>query len=158
MTDISQKPGDRPRHCRECKAKWLDSRTCQDDFHQALAWDFEDPGAGTVHHLTVLCYHLQHPNLYSPEGLRYAEGLLVEFLEQGKSPETVRRENSETVQNNRRNWTVTGSGHSKAEYRTLPTWTMTIRDVVSGGLGNYPARVRAWSESILKALRESENI
>ncbi len=31
----------------------------------------------------VLCYHLQHPSLYSPEGLDEAKRLLIEFLEHG---------------------------------------------------------------------------
>jgi hypothetical protein len=144
--------------CPECRAGRPDTLTCEGAFHQALAWDFENPRAGSVHHLTVLCYHLQHPSLYSPEGLKCAEGLLVEFLEKGKTPEIVRRENYETMQNNRRNWSVTRSGLNKGTYGAQPMWTMTIRDVVTGGLGNYPEKVRAWAESILRALKESGNI
>jgi hypothetical protein len=126
--------------------------------HQALARDFEDSGAGSVHHLTVLCYHLQYPSLYSPEGLRYATGLLVEFLEKMKTPEIVRRENHDTDQNSQRNRSITSSGSNKSTYGTPPMWNMTIRDVVVGGSGNYPEKVRAWAESILRALKESGNI
>jgi hypothetical protein len=141
--------------CPECRAKWSDARTCEDAFHQALTWDFEDPRAGSVHHLTVLCYHLQHPSLYSPEGLRYAKELLVEFLEKGKMPEIVRRENRETVRNSRRNWSVTSSPSVKGAHRIPPMWTMTIRDVVEEGVESYLENVRAWAKSIVKALRES---
>jgi hypothetical protein len=144
--------------CPECRTGWPDALTCEDAFHQALAWDFEDSRAGSVHHLTVLCYHLQHPSLYSSEGLKCAEGLLVEFLEKGKTPEIVRRENYETVQNNRRNWSIMSSGSNTSAYGTPPMWNMSIRDVVTGGIGNYPEKVRAWAESILRALKESGNI
>ena len=144
--------------CVECQAEQTESRTCADAFHQALAWDFEDPRAGSIHHLTVLCYHLQHPSLYSPEGLQYAMALLVEFLEMQKSPKEVRRHNSEIVQNNRRNWRITGSQSMKGAYKTPPTWTMNIQNVVAEGLENYPERVRTWSQSVLRALRDSGNI
>ena len=145
--------------CPECKAEWLNGRTCADAFHQALAWDFEDPaGAWPNHHLTVLCYHLQHPSLYSPEGLEYANGLLIEFVEKGKAPASVRHENSEELQNSRRKWTVTGSGSAKGEYLIPPRWTVTVQDVVAGGLENYPGRVKTWAESLFRALKESGNI
>ncbi|APV45250.1 hypothetical protein Dform_01935 [Dehalogenimonas formicexedens] len=55
--------------CHECGAELPAGLSCETYFHRALAWDFEDPaGAGAVHHLTVLCYFLQHPSRYSPEG------------------------------------------------------------------------------------------
>jgi len=144
--------------CPDCKAAWPDGRNCADAFHQALAWDFENLGAGAVHHLTVLCYHLRHPSLYSTEGLQYAKGLLVQFLENGKTPATVRLENSESVQSTKRNWPVTGTASNKGEYQSYLRWTMTIQDLVSEGLENYPKMVRAWSESVLMALRDSGNI
>ena len=55
--------------CSECGETLADGRTCADDFHQLLFWENERPELGEVHHLLVLCYHLQHPSLYSAEGL-----------------------------------------------------------------------------------------
>jgi len=57
-----------------------------------LYWENEVLANGEVHHLLVLCYHLQHPRLYSPAGLGYAIQLLRDFLVGGLSPQEVRRE------------------------------------------------------------------
>jgi hypothetical protein len=62
-----------------------------------LFWEAENPNYGVVHHLMVLCYHLQHPSLYSPEGLRQAITLLSDFLERGLTPEQVRKRSRNTV-------------------------------------------------------------
>ena len=83
-----------PDHCPECGAEWRADQTCQDDFHQMLFWEAENPALGEVHHLMVLCYYLQHPSLYSPEGLEYARGLLIAFVEHGAAPQDIRRQNS----------------------------------------------------------------
>lgn len=78
--------------CPECGARWQDGVTCREHFERMLAREFEDPaGAGTVHHLTVLCYGIQHPSMYSPQGLIEAKALLVAFVEHGESPASVRR-------------------------------------------------------------------
>jgi Family of unknown function (DUF5946) len=58
-----------------------------------LFWENENPGYGQVHHLMVLSYHLQHPSLYSPEGLSAAIHLLTDFWERGVPTEEVRKRN-----------------------------------------------------------------
>jgi len=77
--------------CPECGVQWKDEQTCRDDFDQMLYWESEDAARWAVHHLMVLCYHLQHPSLYSAEGLVAARQLLADFIESGLSPEAVRR-------------------------------------------------------------------
>ncbi len=72
--------------CPDCGAAHATGVTCQDDFHQMLFWEAEEPARGEVHHLMVLCYHLQHPGLYSPAGLQHALGLLEDFVVRGQSP------------------------------------------------------------------------
>lgn len=55
---------DASQRCAECGAAWTNGQTCEDHFHQMLFWEAENPRAGAeVHHLMVLCYHLQHPSL-----------------------------------------------------------------------------------------------
>ncbi|NLX56183.1 MAG: hypothetical protein GXY58_13825, partial [Planctomycetaceae bacterium] len=66
--------------CPECGAAWHDGRTCQDDFHRMLFWEAESPEYGVVHHFLVLCYHMQHPSLYSPETLDMGKRMLADFL------------------------------------------------------------------------------
>ena len=118
---------------------------------QALAWEFEDPaGVGSVHHLTVLCYYLQHPSLLSPRALTEARSLLDEFVERGTSPREVRLRNRGPLDSGRRAWRLTGP---PASYERLPSWTMTVAEVVHGGRDGWCDRVRDWARSVHVALK-----
>ena len=147
-----------PDHCPECGAMHTGGRTCQDDFHTLLGWEAEYPGYGVVHHLTVLCYHLQHPSLYSLEGLDYAKGLLVDFLEHGKSTEQIRRQNRSRVSSGNRTWKIKGKPGSRGTYAHPVPWTMTAAEVANDDHTRYIENVRAWADSVLEALRSSRNM
>jgi Family of unknown function (DUF5946) len=108
-----------------------------------------------VHHLTVLCYHLQHPSLYSPEGLRYAIRLLDDFLERGMTPEQVRKRNSAAVNSHERTWKIKGTPASHGAYDPPVQWMMTAADVVADGVENYCDSVRSWATSVYEALKTS---
>jgi hypothetical protein len=140
-----------PDQCPECGATWQDGKTCQDYFHQMLGWEFEN-SLLDVHHLMVLCYHLQHPSLYSPEGLLEAKRLLSEFLERGSSPQDVRRRNRLKVDSSKRNWKIKGTPASHGSYPQVAEWTMTAADIIAGGPESYYDNVRNWAKSILKAM------
>lgn len=143
--------------CPECGTVWQDEKTCQDHFHQMLYWEAEDPRIWEVHHLMVLCYHLQHPSLYSPETLQYGIQLLHDFVEKGITPLEARQQNRTKVASNKRTWKITGTPESHGEYKRPVEWTMTAADVVSGGLSNYIDNMRAWARSIHEALKVSGN-
>jgi len=145
-------------HCRECGALQPEGKTCLDDFHTLLGWETEYPGYGLVHHLTVLCYHLQHPSLYSPEGLAYAKGLLVDFLDHGKSTEQVRWQNQSAVSSSKRAWKVTARPGLQGAYDHPIPWTMTAADVAADVHNHYIENVRAWADSVLQAFKSSENL
>jgi hypothetical protein len=66
--------------CAECGAVLTGVQTCQDYFYRMLYWETEDTRVLDVHHLMVLCYHLQHPSLYTSDGLVMARQLLTEFV------------------------------------------------------------------------------
>lgn len=141
-------------HCPECNAVGRDGLTCRDHFDQMLAWEFEDPGgAGAVHHLTVLCYNLQHPRVYSPEGLVAAQTLLVQFVADGLSPQQVRNQIGAGHDSAKRAYRITGSSGTQGSYARPVQWTVTIGDVAAGGLDGYCERVTAWAVSVLEALR-----
>lgn len=141
-------------YCPECGAAWADGQTCTDLFHQMGFWEL-DYQLYEVHHLMVLCYHLQHPGLYSPEGLAGALKLLIEFVEGGITPQTVRRRETGPLDSGVRNYRIKGTPESHAEYMQPVRWEMTAADVVAGGIDHYYENVQAWAGSVLMALRES---
>ena len=138
--------------CLECGALLSNGVTCQDHFHQMLYWEAEDPARGVVHHLTVLCYHLQHPSLYSPDGLRHALGLLEDFVVHGVAPAEVRRRQRQQVASDQRAWKVTARPEARGAYDRPIAWTMTAADVVAGGADHYIDTVHAWAKSVHAAL------
>jgi Family of unknown function (DUF5946) len=144
--------------CPECRAVWRDEKTCQDHFYQMLFWETENQGYGEVHHLTVLCYHLQHPSLYSPQGLSAALHLLADFLEPGLTPDTMRKRNRAVVDSGRRTWKIKGTADSHGAYNRPIQWTMTAANVIENGVDNYRDSVRAWANSIYEVLEASGNI
>jgi hypothetical protein len=111
-----------------------------------------------VHHLMVLCYHLQHPGLYSPEGLEGAKRLLVDFVVKGISPQEVRRRDAHALDSGARKTRIEATADRRGEYAHPVRWQMTAADVVAAGMENYYQSVRAWANSVLESLRVSANI
>lgn len=141
--------------CAACGAVHDEGRVCQDDFHTLLGWENEFPSYGEVHHLLVLCYHLQHPHLYSPEGLEHAKGLLTGFLEGGKTTEQVRCEQRGRVSSANRTWKVTARPGAQGAYAHPMRWSLTIADIARDDHTRYRENVRRWAASILTDLRGS---
>lgn len=142
-----------PFTCPSCGALHAGERRCADDFYQMLYWESEEPARGVVHHLTVLCYHLQHPELYSTEGLRHALELLEQFVGQGLSPEQVRRQARSRLDSGNRAWTVTAREDDHGAYDRPMHWSMTATDVVRAGPDAYVAAVRAWAEAVYSTIK-----
>jgi hypothetical protein len=148
------------RTCPECGARWHEEQTCQDLFHQMLFWEWENeyPDYAEVHFLMVLCYHLQHPSLYSPEGLRAATHLLADFVVHGVTPQEVRRQNRARVDSGARPWKITGTPTTHGSYDTPVQWTFTAADVIAGGADNYSGNIRAWARATYEAFKTSGNL
>jgi hypothetical protein len=142
-----------PNVCPDCGALHSEGQTCQEDFYTLLGWENEYPGYGEVHHLLVLCYHLQHPGLYSPEGLAYAKGLLVDFLEGGRTTEQVRHENKRRVSSSDRSWKVTARPGAHGAYAHPVQWSKTVLSVAADDHSCYRENVHRWAVSILQDLR-----
>lgn len=141
--------------CPECGVMWQEGQACQDHFYQMLAWEQENPSNWAVHHLMVLCYHLQHPSLYSPEGLRGAIGLLDDFVGRGLTPEQVRKRDRAVVNSHERTWKITGTPASHGVYDRPVHWTMTAANVIENGINNYCDSVRAWARSMHESLKNA---
>lgn len=144
--------------CPECGAALEAGKTCQDDFHQMLYWETEDPSLWEVHHLMVLCYHLQHPTLYSPEGLAWAKETLVEFVEHEVTTQEVRRRNRTNLDSGNRKWKIKGTPDLHGSYAHPISWMMTAADVTAGSMSDYCDNVRAWARSVLMSLKASDNL
>ena len=140
--------------CTECGAVRSDESTCQDDFYQMLYWENETPGHGAVHHLMVLCYHLQHPSLYSQDGLAAARRLLVDFVVKGLEPEQVRKQNRDKVDSGKRAWKIKANAGSAGSYPHPVAWRITAADVVGRGANHYLDSVREWAQSIYDELEK----
>ncbi len=146
------------QQCTDCGAEWKDGKTCEDDFHQMLFWEGDNPGNWAVHHLMVLCYHLQHPRLYSADGLTEGKRLLVEFVQNGVSTEEIRSRNKDRVDSGKRTWKIKVTADSKGAYANPVQWSMTVADVIAGGIESYCDNVRKWAQSMLDTLKSSGNI
>lgn len=145
-------------NCPECGTAWTDGNTCLDDFHQMGFWEFEHAIFYEVHHLMVLSYHLQHPSLYSPDGLSFSQNLLADFLERGFTPQQVRQRDRTKLDSGQRTFKIKGTPASYGVYQYPVYWTMRATDVVVGGLDSYRENVKAWAQSVLDDLRTSGNL
>lgn len=135
--------------CDECGAVSPDSRSCEEQFDELLALEYQDPaGAGRVHHLTVLCYMLQH-NRYSDEGRAFAISMLEANLEQGTTPRELRQQARKALDSGTRTWKVT----RPAAVHQRIAWPMTIVDVCSGDPNGHNARIVKWAQSVLATIR-----
>jgi hypothetical protein len=147
------------QRCPACGAAWRDDLTCQDHFYQALSWESEYPDqTRAVHHLLVLCYHLQHPHLYSPQGLAGAWQLLGAFVDGQVTPQHMRRQQRGMVDSGKRAWKITGTPEARGAYAHPIHWPLTVEHVTAGGLDGYSERVQAWARSALEALKASGNL
>jgi Family of unknown function (DUF5946) len=144
--------------CPECGATHPADQTCNDDFNQLLAWETEDADKWTVHHLMVLSYHVQHPTMYSQDGLNAAIKLLAEFLETNITPDEIRKRERARLNSNRRRFNITSRSGSYGAYKHPVHWPMTAATVVAGGPDNYVANVQAWATSIYDELKATENL
>lgn len=145
--------------CSICGASLPEGQTCEDQFHQALYWENEYPEKTLpVHHLLVLGYHLQHPHLYSHEGLAASMGLLVGFVAEGKSPQEVRQQQKDAVNSGKRSWKITARPDSIGTYAHPVQWQMTLAEVIHAGVEGYDANIRHWVQTLYDDLASSGNL
>jgi hypothetical protein len=124
-----------------------------------IAWDFSDfTKIGRVHHLTVLCYYLQHPSHYSTQGLKVAINTLKKAVEMNLSDKDLYREESDIFSSTNRNWKVTGTSFDHGTYDAPIRWTRTVYSVVKDGMEAYPEQIKEWAKQIYEDLRNAGEI
>jgi hypothetical protein len=131
--------------CPECGAQ---DGACEARYHECLVKEFTDAGYGTVHHLTVAAYMLQHSSKLTLEGWRFERELLQEFIIGNKPPAEIRRRNKDRLDSGNRTWKIASDDGLPKIDRT--EWTRTVLDVRMENAEVYRKDVTAWAKSVLE--------
>jgi hypothetical protein len=140
--------------CPDCGADIPDGENCHGKFEQLLAHEYAFPQAfGTVHHMTVAAYSLQHPRDYSRDALKLWRVILAESLDGLTTP-------TQFLERARAQFS---GGLRVREKGALPppewphAWPVTVLDVLVPP-GEVPdaeghiVRVKRWAASIRETL------
>ncbi len=139
--------------CPECGSALPAGTTCRDYCNEMIKWDFEDfLGVGQIHHLTVICFNLQHPSVYSKKGLEDAKEFLRECVADDVSFKEHDERNRKRLSSSVRDWKIGGTPDDHGSYPVQPGWKIRARDIVEGGLEKYVENVKKWSHSIYDEL------
>ena len=131
-------------NCPECGAP---DSACEARFHECLALEFQDPGYGAVHHLTVTAYMLQHSSKLTREGWLHQRELLREFLVENKPPAFIRRQNKD-LDSGKRTFKIKSKDGKPVINKNI--WIKTILDVRMNEAETYCEDVIAWARSVLE--------
>ncbi len=134
-----------PDDCPECGAPPFAGLACRTMFETLMAYEYEDPACGAVHHITVLCYNLQHLRRFTGEALEWSRAALKTAIERGTSPAYLRRQARDRYEGSQR--------VLRAEPAPPPDhprrWTKTVADVYRPDRLGHADRVYAWARAIL---------
>jgi 2'-5' RNA ligase len=130
--------------CPECGAAG-----CREKFETMLALEFEDPRVfGAVHHVTVICYNLQHPGAFTDEALDWMRSTLRAIIEEGLSASEIRERSRKKF-----NGHLTVLRKAATKPRDVG-WSMTVMAVRTDSPDVYVKDVTAWAKSILKDMKK----
>ena len=132
-------------NCPECGAT---DNACETRFDECLVLEFTDARYGTVHHLTVAAYMLQHSSQLTREGWLHERELLREFLVENKVPAFIRQQNKDLVDSGKRTFKI--KSRDGKPVISKATWIKTILDIRMGNAENYCKDVNAWARSVLE--------
>ncbi len=126
--------------CPECGATG-----CREKFESMLALEFEDPAVfGAVHHVTVLCYNLQHPANFSEDALEWMRSTLRAIVEEGLSPAELRQRSRKQYNGQVKVLSKIPKAPRKVE------WSRTVMDIRTDAAEVYVSDVMAWAGAILR--------
>lgn len=131
--------------CPECGAP--DNR-CQTRFDEYLILDFTHAGYGTVHHLTVAAYMVQHSSRLTREGWLFERELLRQVLLENKPPAAIRKQIKDTVDSGKRKFKI--KSKTGLAFINKSTWMKTILDVRAENAETYCKDITAWAKSVLE--------
>jgi hypothetical protein len=134
--------------CPECGAPDV---ACETRFHECLAFEFQDPSFGAVHHLTVTAYMVQHSSQLTREGWLHQRELLHQFIVEDKPPAFIRQQNKDLVDSGKRTFKIKSTDGRPVIDKS--TWAKTILDVQTENADDYCSGVTAWAKSVLEAVK-----
>lgn len=131
--------------CPECGAP-----DCRERFGDIIALEFEDPEVfGAVHHITVICYNLQHPGFFTDEALEWMRSSLRAVIVDGLSPielrERARKQSKGGVRVRRKT--------NDEQPPAITNLSMTVKDIRTNTPDIYREDIIKWAKSILKDLK-----
>lgn len=138
--------------CPECGAAWTSGLSCEEMFHQVLAWEAEDFDLLSEHFLTVACYNLQHPAMFQEEAIDNLKGGLILRIDQNAQVSELRRRAAQKFNGSQRVLRPVNERHA-----VLNSWSMTIADVHATGRAEGAAdRVRNWGRRVRTELHQNQ--
>jgi hypothetical protein len=141
--------GEAPCNCPEFGGPAKDGLSCREKFDEALALEFGDPAIfSRVHHITVICYNLQHPDAFSEDALEWMKSTLYYIIVDGLTPAELRAQVSKKYGGGVRVKRRTPSDSTLEKIK----WSMTILDVNTDNGEAYIKDIEDWAESILNDL------
>ena len=132
--------------CPDCGARLAEAETCRERFGACLSLEYQNPATfGAVHHLSVICYALQH-NGYSRAAWIDARDLLARCLHENLTGADLLRITREKL-GNRKNGSINRGPRLKGVSGVV--WTVTVADVDTTDLAAYETGVRRWAASVV---------
>lgn len=138
-------------HCPECS---VPNNACETHFHECLALEFENPLYGSVHHLTVVAYMLQHSSQLTRDGWLHERALLSAFLRENRTPAEIRKRDAPNVDSGKRDFKI--ESRDGLPVIAKMTWAKTILDVRLNDPETYCEDVHAWAKAVLDGVEEIE--
>ncbi len=135
--------------CPECGAPEVDGLTCWQQLAAIGAWEFQDPELLAEHFLTVACYNLQHPAMFTEEALAGLRSAFIDHIDKGLPVEEIRRRAARAYEGKKRVLKRESERHP-----VLRQWRLTIADVyISDKPEGAAERVRRWAAAVYSELR-----
>lgn len=137
--------------CPICGADWRTGMTCEDAYHILIAREFVDPLAGMVHHLTVLCYMIQHDQ-YTQSAYDWARASLEKIILQNLTTDELRLSARSFARQKQTG--IVRNPNTPSVVRPKTAWTMTVVDAAQAtDSKEHVALVKSWARAVWDAIK-----
>ena len=132
--------------CPDCGARLAEPETCRGRFGACLTLEYLHPTTfGAVHHLSVMCYALQH-NQYAKVAWLDARDILAQCVSGGLTGAEFLRMSRERL-GTKRNGSIS-RGKKLTDVADIP-WSVRVVDIATADPATYEADVLRWAASVV---------